>query len=447
MMAFNAFKPGRWSLFLGIAAAKTAVLAALLLLITSSAPEADAPQPAAATAIGGVATGPWRVVLDHPGGGLPFTLEIVATPDGGATAFFITGPERMEAEKTVIEDGRLTIEMPSYDSVLTATVQPDGTLAGEAVLTRRLGTLQTIPFALTATHGQSWRFFPEQDPDPVQVGGTWSIALTGPDGSVMRDGLGIFEQDGPYVTGTVIFPTGDYRFLSGEVMNGELLLSTFDGGQGTVWRGTLQPDGTLQGNFFAKSYGFPPLPWTGTPDPDAALPDAYSHTYLKDGYDRFSVAFPNLDGQMVSLDDPRFQGKVVLVTIGGTWCPTCHDEAAFLAPYYEANKDRGLEVVGIQFEYTDDLERSRRQIERFKARYGIGYDMLFAGAFGQQSVAEALPMLNGIKAYPTTLFIDRKGEVRRIHTSFPGAAAGVKHRKYLEEFQSFVDDLLDEAAI
>ncbi|MEM7568611.1 MAG: TlpA disulfide reductase family protein [Pseudomonadota bacterium] len=391
-------------------------------------------------AIAGIKTGPWRVVLDHPGGGLPFTLEIAEGP----TAYFLNGPERMKAEQVTITDGALDIRFPSYESSLVATLQDDGTLKGTATLTRRLGELKKIDFDLTATHGQTWRHFAEQDPQPASVAGTWAVELSNPFGGPARPGLGIFEQDGAIVTGTFLFPQGDYRWLQGEVKDGELYLSTYDGGQGTVWRGTLKEDGTLDGTFYAKSYGFPPVPWSARPDPDAKLPDANSMTSLKEGVERFDFTFPDTNGEMVSLSDSKFAGKVVLITIGGTWCPTCHDEAAFLAPYYAENKNRGLEVIGLQFEYTDDMERSMRQTKAFKQRYKIDYDMLIAGVFGKKGVAEALPFLDGLEAYPTTLFLDRTGAVRKIHTSFPGAATGKRHELYLAEFKTFLNELLAE---
>lgn len=398
----------------------------------------DTPQPI--TEFEGVKTGPWRVVLEHPGGGLPFTLEIAAGPQ----AFFINGPERMPAEEITISSGTIDIKFPSYESSLTATLQPDGTLAGTATLTRRIGTLKQIDFPLVATHGQTWRHFAEQDTDPVSIAGTWDLSLGNPFGGPGRKGLGLFEQDGAIVTGTILLPQGDYRWLQGEIKGDQLYLSTFDGGQGTVWRATIKEDGSLDGMFHAKSYGFPPIPWSAVADPDATLPDANSFTKMVDGAGPLAFSFPNLSGEMVSLSDERFKNKVVIVAIGGTWCPTCHDEAAFLAPVYQANKDRGLEIIGLQFEYTDDVDRNRRQIASFAKRYGIAYEMLIAGVFGKDNVAKALPMIDKLEAYPTTIFLDRSGTVRRIHTSFPGAATGKRHELYIAEFSEFLSDLLEE---
>lgn len=419
-----------------------ALAAALSALLAACGAEERGPtsQAAAVAKVGDIPTGPWRVVLEHPGGGLPFTLEI----EDGPAAYFLNGPERMKAEQITIDGSTLDIRFPSYDSTFTGTLQPDGTMKGTAVLTRRLGELKKIEFDFVATHGQTWRHFAEQDPNPANVGGTWAMQLSNPFGGPPREGLALLEQEGAFVTGTMLLAVGDYRWLQGEVKDGELYLSSYDGGQGTVWRASVQADGTLEGLLHAKSYGFPPVPWKAQRDENAKLPDANSFTKMVEGAGPLAFSFPNLEGEQISLSDEAFKDKVVLVTIGGTWCPTCHDEAAFMAPYYEANKGRGLEVIGLQFEYTDDLERNRRQIAAFKKRYGITYEMLIAGAFGADNVAKALPMIDQLTAYPTTLFVDRSGVVRRIHTSFPGAATGKRHELYIAEFTEYLDELLEE---
>jgi len=56
-------------------------------------------------------------------------------------------------------------------------------------------------------------------------------------------------------------------------------------------------------------------------------------------------ASPTSRASGVAYTDARFRDKVVIVSIGGSWCPNCHDEAAFLAPLYRERHARGLEIV------------------------------------------------------------------------------------------------------
>jgi len=53
-------------------------------------------------------------------------------------------------------------------------------------------------------------------------------------------------------------------------------------------------------------------------------------------------------------------------------------------------------------------------------------------------------MLNKVVSYPTTIFIDKKGKVRKIHTGFNGPATGDKYIAFKEDFESFVEMLLGE---
>jgi peroxiredoxin len=392
--------------------------------------------------------GPWRVVLEHPPEGLPFTLTLEASSNG-PKAYFVNGAERMPAETVQIDGKRLEITFPSYQSRLTAELQPDGTLKGEAVLTRRLGEVQEIVFPLVATHGQAWRFFKEPAKTYGDVSGTWAVEMANPPmpsaataAPPPRKGIAIFNQIGPYVTGTIAFVSGDYRYLAGEMRGEELHLSTWDGGQGTVWRAKLGADGALAGQAFLKSYGFPPLAWGGKRDDNAKLEDRSGLTRLTVAPDAFGFTLPDLDGKLVSLAD--FKGKVVIATIGGTWCPTCHDEAAFLAPWIKANRSRGVEAIGLQFEYTDDIAKSVLQSRRFAQRYGIDYPMLIGGRMGPGAVAKVLP-IEDFRVYPTTIFIDRKGVVRKVSAGFPGPAMGAAHAQYLADFKAFAEGLIREA--
>jgi hypothetical protein len=98
------------------------------------------------------------------------------------------------------------------------------------------------------------------------------------------------------------------------------------------------------------------------------------------------------------------------------------------------------------FEYSDRFEEVEEQVRAFKLRYGIEHEMLFAGDASRSTRNVLLPMLNGIMAFPTTIFVDRQGKVRKIHTAFPGPATGELHEEYKRELKAFVDALLAEPA-
>ena len=207
-----------------------------------------------------------------------------------------------------------------------------------------------------------------------------------------------------------------------------------------LYRAHLTAAGTLQGDHWSGLTGHET--WTGGRDPHATLPDAYAKTRMKDASQRFSVTFPDQDGRPVSTDDAKFRGKVLIVTLAGSWCPNCHDEAAFLEPFYREYRARGVEVVSLMFEYFGDFAHAAASTVRFRQHYGIDYTTLVAGISAKDDASTKLPMLERVVAYPTTIFIDRSGHVRRIHTGFSGPGTGAHYDELMREFRAETDRLI-----
>jgi hypothetical protein len=101
-------------------------------------------------------------------------------------------------------------------------------------------------------------------------------------------------------------------------------------------------------------------------------------------------------------------------------------------------------VVSLMFEQFGDFNRASEATYRFREQYGIEYTTLIAGISDKDDAASRLPQLNGVFAFPTTIFIDRGGKVRKIHTGFAGPATGVHHEKMVREFERTVEALLAE---
>jgi len=422
---------------------KIITLFAALVLLSGCAGEtpeapAGAPQPNTAPAL---QTGIWRAVANREGTEVPFNMEIAQADDGYAVTY-LNGPERMPVEQVVFDpaSGRLELNFPSYSAGLVAQVDGDQ-MSGEISLARKSRTIQ---LGFTADYAQDYRFFPAPAAEYEDFGGRWQVEITVPEYNFTQPAVAIFNQTDGVISGTVNTQVGDYRFLHGEVRGAELYLSTFDGSGTQLWTAEQQPDGSLRGTFDSVTYGT--AEWTAVRNEDFKLEDPTKLTVMKEGYDTLKFSLPDLDGNTVALSDARFEDKVVIVVLGGSWCPSCHDEAAFMVPFQQAYADKDLEVVYIMFEYSDDFSDAEPQLRAFKERYGITHPILFAGDSARTSRGDKLPMLNDIMAFPTTIFMDRSGEVRRIHTAFPGPATGQAHEDYKREFRSFVDMLLAETA-
>ena len=377
--------------------------------------------------------GQWRVSFDHPGGTLPFTLE-VRQGKTGPQAWLINPPERLRVEQVQVTDNGITLVFPSYNSRLELKAAADDTLAGTATVLRSTGT---VVLPARAQRG-AWRFTPGAVKPAGNVTGRWNIAY----GDNKVKGLLLLRQAGSQVSGTVQLPTGDMRYLSGELNGNQLKLSTFDGSYTSLWAGTLAGD-TLKGASFAATSRPAGNPWEARKEKQASI---NAVAVEAPGGERLSFRLPTPDGQFVSLNDARFKGKVVVISIGGAWCPNCHDEAQFLGPYAARRQREGLEMVGLQFEYGTDQARAMRQIASFKARYKLPYPMVYAGQPNADDTKKVLGDLAPVKVWPTTIFIGRDGRVKEVHVGWAGPATGALSDKVKREFDATVSKLLRQRA-
>ena len=251
--------------------------------------------------------------------------------------------------------------------------------------------------------------------------------------------MGEFKQTGNKVTGTFLTTTGDYRYLEGAVNGSKLYLSCFDGGHAYLFTADVKDSINLANGKFGNDT------WAAIKNAKAILPDAYSLTALKPGFKKLEFSFKDMDGNKVSLMDDRFKNKVVIVQFMGSWCPNCMDETAYLVNYYKKYHSKGVEVVGLAYERTTDFGRSQKTLQQLKDRFNIPYPMLITGFTNDKAeTAKSLPMLANFVAFPTTAIIDKKGDVRRIHTGYSGPGTGEHYIAFVNEFEKLTDDLLAE---
>jgi peroxiredoxin len=394
-------------------------------------------KPAVPAHEGPIALGTYRATLELPGGELPFALEI-AREDEQYVAYLVNGTERVRVPEVTVADGRIDMLMPGYQNRMRARIR-DGELKGDLTLVTRDGKNQVIPFA--AEYGRSHRFVEEPLTDNADLSGRWAVTFT-PDSGKPYAAIGEFSQRHGEVTGTFLTGTGDHRFLAGDVRNDDFFLSTFDGAHAYLYKGRIDDKGRIAGTWWSGLASREQF--AGKRDKRASLGDSGQITQMRADADGFDFTFPDLDGKLVSIRDPRFAGKVVIIAIAGSWCSNCHDEAAFLGPYYLQNRERGLEVVELMFEHFADFAQAVAATKRFREHHKLQYATLIAGTSSGEDAAKRLPQLNGVFAFPTTVFLDRKGRVRRIHTGFSGPGTGEHYQRLIEDFDSTVEQLLAE---
>jgi thiol-disulfide isomerase/thioredoxin len=169
---------------------------------------------------------------------------------------------------------------------------------------------------------------------------------------------------------------GDTGALTGGWQDDFLVLSHFAGERPVLLEAKLQPDGTLdillnkQDRYLAARTSDARA--KGIPEP----PDASRYTSVKDPSQPFHFGFPDIDGKIVSDTDAQFENKVVILAIGGTWCPNCRDEAPFLVDLCDRYHRRVLEIVGLNFAAAGDLVEDKPRIQSFVKEFSIPYLIL-----------------------------------------------------------------------
>lgn len=375
--------------------------------------------------------GSYRGVLmaqDHEE--MPFDIKV----ESDSTLIIITGAEEILVDEIEYKNDSVYIKFPYFEGYIAAKIE-NGNLNGYYI---KESLDREVPFI---TERGKPRFTTTQEPI-TNISGNWEMIFTKNTG-VDYIAKGIFNQVANRVTGTIRTTTGDYRYLEGVLDGEKLRFSAFDGAHAFLFTATVT-DSTLQGNFYSGNHS--KEPFVAKRNATYELPHEDDLTFLNEGYNTFAFSFPDANGNIVSLNDERFKNKVVLVQIMGSWCPNCLDESIYYTDFYKKTKDKDFEIVGLAFEYAKTKEKAFKSIARMTEKVGIEYPILLAqyGTEDKVKAQEKLPMLNHVLSYPTTIFIDKKGVVRKIHTGFNGPATGEKYIDFQKEFESFVRALLKE---
>jgi thiol-disulfide isomerase/thioredoxin len=376
-----------------------------------------------------VPAGEWQAALDLAGGPLEFRLRIAGT--GRVPRGELCNGHRCQPLSAVRTAGdSVVLEIADYAATITA-VQRGDSLVGAY---RNIGNRgpRVIPFR--AARG-GWRAAPAPD----RWLGRWDVTYFGDWGTSPR----VFElRNGPAgFEGTIISNSGDYGHFAGRVRGDSFALAHFDGSFVYMLTGRFAGD-SLRGLFHAGLRT--QTPWVAVRSTGKPHLKPPTEVTAADTSAPFRFSFPDLDGRTVTERDPRFRGKVVLVDVFGTWCPTCHDAAPVLARLWRKYHARGLEIVGLAYEVTGDSAVDGRQLRRYREKFDLPFPILLAGVNDTEAAAASLPQLEGFTAFPTTIFLGRNGRVRRVHAGFYGPATGAQHERLVAEFEREIERLLEE---
>lgn len=393
----------------------------------------------AAQAQSSLQTGTWNAALQRTDGNkIIFNLAVEQVK--GKTAIYVVN----EPEKVLINDVRqvkdsLFINMPLYESSFKLKVVSKDSLSGTWI---KKGSVKENIMPFTASARKPYRFEAVKGDAAAQVKGKWTVAFQKENGE-SSPAIGEFSQTGNKVSGSILTNSGDYRYLSGIVTGDQLWISTFDGVFAMVFHATVTKDSLVNGLLYSGNN--PVQKWTAKRDEQAQL-TANTTTRVKDGEDgTLNFSFKDISGKQVSIQDKRFKDKVVIIQILGSWCPNCIDETEFLTDYYNKNKDRGVEVIGLAYEYTTDPVRTKYSLGKLIKRFDVKYPILITpvALSDPERTEKTLPQLTPITVFPTTIILDKSGKVSSITSDFYGPGTGEYYTKYKTDFEAKINKLLE----
>jgi thiol-disulfide isomerase/thioredoxin len=358
---------------------------------------------------------------------IPFSFQIAQRGTDVSGSFF-NGDEKVTSRSGVIKDGQLILTYPDYGATLMASVK-NGELEGQYV------RASWTPFLFHAR-----RFTPPPPPKGVpDISGLWNVQLT----KSKRESAWhlVVRQSGAEVSAAILRVDGDTGTLMGRYKNGRFVLGHFDGARPDLV--VLTP--TNGGLEVVEMRNEPLMAIRSDQARARGLPepaDPTRFTSVKDPAEPLRFSFRDMEGRIVSNTDGHFAGKVLIIDIGGSWCPNCHDEAPFLNELYRRYRSKGLEIVLLSFEEGDQLS-SLTRLRAFIKRFGITYTVLVPGQ--PSELAAKLPQAVNLVAFPTAFILGRDGTVRAVQSGFAGKGTGDFHSVRERETITRVERLLAES--
>ena len=400
---------------------------------------------------------------------IPFRLDLSGAADQVKGTLYDGFHPYDGTTTATFKDGQLVLNIEHYLTNITAQLN-NGELDGKVV---SQGRGQYQEYSFHAVHHVEAT--PASATGAPNIAGSWVVPLPTASAKGEKAFRLIVEQHGAEIGASLLRVDGDTGEYTGSFKDGKWVLSHFDGSRPGLITLIPNADGTVEIQqpqqrpakaaqaeaTSAKTNAYTPGSEEDAPNgryatkflayrPDVAIakglpqPENYdTHTTARDPHEKFAFNFPDDSGKLVSNEDPRFKGKVVLAIVTGTWCPNCHDEAQYLVQLDKKYRNKGLAIVALDFEEPDQQGTLARE-HAFVKQYGVKYTYLIAGA--PEEMWEKVPQLVNLNTWPATVFIGRDGTVRSVHSGFASPASGEFNAQLKTEFTSKIEALLAEEA-
>lgn len=368
---------------------------------------------------------------------LPFNFVVSQTIDG--YSFMVeNGEEMIKLNKPEQKGDSLYVRFPFFNSMLVFKADSKRSINGYWVNFNK-GKDYKIPFSSRKKKSQRFSLAKKKAMD-THLDGKWEVTFE-PNTNSSYPAVGIFSQTKgkSEVSGTFLTETGDYRFLDGNIVGDSLFLSCFDGSHAFLFKAGINENETLNGKFFSGKHWS--SEWIGKRNENFELKSPEDLTYLKEGKD-ITFQLKDMEGQDFTFPNENYAGKVTIIQIMGTWCPNCLDETKYFKELYDKYHADGLEIISIAYETGNSTEDYIKSVTRLRNKLNLNFTFLIGGPARKNLASEHFNMLSEIISFPTTIFIDRNGDVKRIHTGFNGPGTGEYYTEYVQQTNSLIENLL-----
>ena len=361
---------------------------------------------------------------------LPFNIKVKKKN----ALVVINANEEIQLEPAFLKDDSLHYRFPFFNSELVLK-QGSKKMNGYWV-NHTKGSHYKIPFV--ASKGKKSRFSHlNKNKKGSNFDGKWKVEFE-PGTSSSYPAIGLFKQKRSHISGTFLTETGDYRYLDGNTTKDSLFLSCFDGSHAFLFKAKYNND-SLFGKFYSGTHW--QSSWDASRNNDFELTNPEDLTTLTKN-EKVEFSFLDLDKDTIAFPSEEYNGKVVIVQIMGTWCPNCLDESVYYKELEEKYGDKGLEIISVCYETGNSIDIQISNVKRLQNKLNANFTYLIGGPAKKNMASQHFSMLSEIISFPTSIFINRQGEVVRVHTGFNGPGTGDYYKKYKERTSALLESLL-----
>ena len=134
-----------------------------------------------------------------------------------------------------------------------------------------------------------------------------------------------------------------------------------------------------------------------------------------------SFTLPSRSGDNVSL--AQLKGKVVMLNFWASWCGPCRQEMPLLDQMHKRYSALGFTLVGV------NVDANSKDAEEWLSKTPVSFPVLF-------DRESKVSKMYDVSAMPSTVFIDRQGNVRYLHRGYKAGDEG----EYLNQIRALLKE-------